>query len=351
MQRRYAAFFLFFSAILLAPACDSPFETSRAYQLRARGVDRGEDGRLRWTVAVGALNDSEFTELRREAIEPILRLAEEDLAARLPGLKVSFLLDQPMNAVYLMERGLRRRSDQAPPPRLRLSVDAEAANRALLLSQRRSVAESELRLGALRRLAELTLTSGEPCISPKLSASAEIWKRYLSEQQRYDVIITNGLLFPDGVDVGAMAIAADGGVEMLLGAALGRTAMEGFGAILSWNEWMAGHNCRRGLPARATLPAKEAQQAAAARLSLAVLPLFSALGPKDRPDDGRALQQRLNLLAAYGDFVKGKAGACAIITAAGSQTDRAGGDSVWQAILEAREATRQGYLRDCKKTE
>jgi hypothetical protein len=81
------------------------------------------------------------------------------------------------------------------------------------------------------------------CLAEKLPASDYVWRSYLASQVRYDLILTNALVYGDDLrarlsDGGFASEAAawpgyPGIVGWAIAPAAGRTALEGYGAYLS----------------------------------------------------------------------------------------------------------------------
>ncbi|MBX7056844.1 MAG: hypothetical protein K1X75_02170 [Leptospirales bacterium] len=353
-------------------------EDARGHQLRARGISERPDGDLQWTIAVGALNDSEFSELSRAALTPVLDRTQALLEQRLPGLHIAFILDQPMNSVFLMERSMRSEGGVVRTALIDLNRESEIRNRKLLLDAGRSAAEVTLLLRQLADLQQKALDAERPCLESKLSSSEETWLSYLRHQPRYDLILTNALIFADGVDRRPFSSSDEDGARSVMGGpALGRSGMEGWGLVLSLNSWAPGHSCRRD---QDRLPAPAAAEAAAQRIAQALWPLLTALPagvdlqnktPANEPVR-LSWSKRLELLRSYLRFSSGDRRACEFLTTgaahqgrpspprrssadesrSGAESDfRSGAAEAATTLEEQRQITLDAYLDDCKKTE
>lgn len=239
----------FLAALLLVTTafrCDALHEFLNPYQLPARGLsatpgDPAETPGLLWTLNVGLLNDSEFPELSVADVDPILEEVATRLKALLPGVEVRFLIDQPMNSVFLIERSVRKKGFLAP----KYNADATV----LLLGSGAATAESNrqrlLNVAGLtpaaadRELTQMQALTAAGCLAEKLPASDYVWRAYLAGQVRYDLVLTNALIYADDLPHRA---AEDRPtywnpdlhvVRRALAPMGGRSALEGYGAYVS----------------------------------------------------------------------------------------------------------------------
>jgi len=266
MHRRAAILIGFLSAsVCIACGEDS------SYQLRGKGLARTADGGLLWTLNAGVLNDSQLPELQRKDVEPVLESAAREASRLLPGMEFRILADQPMNALFLMERTIRAenylaRRTEAEGPVLRLSGDdaARAANRRKLEIAGFPSARADALLDLLARLQETPLEpgggasgpdKGQPvevaeigsgCLHQKPAASAHVWRVYLSQQIRYDLLLTNAFVIEDDLRRYSSATPRGALVPVERPTLLpvpGRTALEGSGALVSWAGRLAPESC------------------------------------------------------------------------------------------------------------
>ncbi len=239
-------------------SCDRLAEFRQPYQLSGRGLSRGPaqvqgEAPLLWTINAGVLNDSVFPELSVADVEPILQNASRNLAEMLPGLELRFIIDQPMNAVFLMERGLQRAKDEdfvtarlaedGPVLLLTSGEISRNANDRKMQADGMSAVERERRLKDLTRLHEsVPAGSGAGrCLDDRLPASDAVWRAYLGAQVRYDLVITNALVYADDLRHPPHAVERAAS-PFLIGRRLvstpGRSAIEGTGAYVSWNAYL-----------------------------------------------------------------------------------------------------------------
>lgn len=223
------------------PLCNRSQEEASAAQLKARGVSLAPSGEdLIWTLNVGVLNDAELPELTVSAARALTDQAVRLAAAELPGLQIALIVDQPMNSVFLMERAIRAqdffqaKGDPASRVlRLESGAQADAENaqklRAALPLERDRLSRAE----ALGRLLAARDARGRDCLVEKMPASEYVWRAYMKEQVRYDLVLTNALVYPDDLAERPEGALAGGVVGWSLMDAPGRTALEGVGALVS----------------------------------------------------------------------------------------------------------------------
>lgn len=275
-------------------SCDGLTEYRNPYQLPGRGLsrapaDQSNAADLLWTINAGVLNDSVFPELSVADVEPVLHGASRDLAALLPGLELRFIIDQPMNAVFLMERGLERAKDEDfvtarleedGPVLLLSSGEIVSATNTLKMQAAGLSAEERLRrqndLTALHALVPTGSGAGR-CLDDRLPASDALWRAYLGAQVRYDLILTNALVYAD--DLRRTPQDAERGalphvIVRRLVRTPGRSAVEGTGAYVSWNESLLSGS---GVACQAGGAADVRSELQTERARAAVLPVLFAM--------------------------------------------------------------------------
>ncbi len=250
---RVLIFFLIISSVTV---CDI---FKRPHQLRGTGFSV-EGKSLVWTLNVGVLYDSDFYEPDAESLKLFLQNNFVLLNEFLPGLKIRYVMDQPLNSVFIMQRVIRRQNFLIPklePQGAVLLLDGSAAsleiNRRKMERYGYNAAVVEKELKHLKYLAGLPLAPGKAYLDEKLPASDYVWRLYMEQQVRYDLILTNGFIYPD--DLRARNVIHDslGGVLWRLAATEGRSGSEGYGALVSLNRALdhklLGRKNRSGRPA------------------------------------------------------------------------------------------------------
>ncbi|MEQ9363665.1 MAG: hypothetical protein RIF32_05455 [Leptospirales bacterium] len=242
--------------------CDGLNEFLNPYQLPVRGLslapastvvpsasDQADSGiresapDLIWTLNVGILNDSERPELTVAEVRPLLEESARRLGTLLPGIEVRFIIDQPMNSVFLIERSVRKKGFLAPKydeDGTVLLLGAGVANADKNERRLREVAGYNKDRIA-RELAQLADWTESGCISEKLPASEYVWRAYLAGQVRYDLVLTNALIYSDDLvsrtrPSGHPIVAWNSEASLLRQAIVpmnGRSALEGYGALVS----------------------------------------------------------------------------------------------------------------------
>ncbi len=214
-------------AVALGGCGDGLHEFLNPYQLPVRGLialpadaANQSGNRYQWTLNVGLLNDSELPELSVADAEPLLRQVSDRLQPLLPGIDVRFIIDQPMNSVFLIERSVRKKGFLGPKydsdgPVLLLAPGPANAdrNRARLRDYRYGPELRALGIaGVEQELASMDRAQQAGCLSEKLPASEYVWRAYLAGQVRYDLVLTNALVYPDDIrQRGLRATGADSG--------------------------------------------------------------------------------------------------------------------------------------------
>lgn len=224
------------------PLCNRSLEEAGAgTQLKARGVSLASSGEdLIWSLNVGVLNDAELPELTVAAARALMDQATRMAAAELPGVRIAPIVDQPMNSVFLMERAIRahdffqaKGDPSSRVLRLESGAQADAENAQKLRAAVALESERLNRADALRRLLGSRDARGRACLTEKMPASEYVWRAYMKEQVRYDIVLTNALVYPDDLAESPEAWLPGGAVAWSLMDAPGRTALEGVGALVS----------------------------------------------------------------------------------------------------------------------
>ena len=289
---------------------------------------------------MGILQDSEFEEASVAHLRPILVESAKEIAYILPGIKLKYIIDQPMNAVFMMERTLGRPkkgespaflaalTEQSPLLRLSNSLDAKKSNARKLkragfsprqiqkeLDYLQSMQGREGSMAKSKNSAQNSFQSSvKTLLSEKLTLRDSIWRAHLAQQVRYDLILSNALIYPDDLDSRAELLPRPNGTLGLgLAAMPGRSAMEAYGAYLSYVRLQADTlEVQR-------LPAEELRQTLLSALAALLFPL--ELKFIDTPQKFRLFkssrrywkgywQKRLGYLKAVAALHQGRRGAC-----------------------------------------
>ncbi len=199
------------------------------------------DQGLVWELTVGVLNSRDFPRINRKQAREFLDRAAGDLNRELPGLQVRFILDQPLDASFMMERLIRKKARLAARFRDEsriLFLDGGSSSKEL---NRKKVAAAGLKPGvAARMLKHVELLrnkrvpgSETPVLSDRMESSDLVWREFLRQQVRYDLVLTNALVFGDDLDVPVRFQGEPGAARMRISRAEGRTGMEGLAAYIS----------------------------------------------------------------------------------------------------------------------
>lgn len=261
---------LFFCIVASFAACDL---LRQPYQLRGTGFSlkdpKGDLSKrpLAWTLNVGFLQDSDFYEIDIGSLRSLLHSSALPREL-LPGLWIQYVIDQPLNTVFMMQRTIRSENLLAP----KLSLEGpvlllDGSPNSLRINRRKmerygySGSAIAAELERLERLGSLPLPSDQShqsyrsprghqghrsqrgyrsYLEEKLPASDYIWRLYMEQQTRYDLILTNAFIYPD--DLSERKIIADpfGGISWRLAETRGRSGTEGYGALVSLNSVLEG---------------------------------------------------------------------------------------------------------------
>lgn len=184
---------------------------------------------LRWSLTVGLLNDRDLPELGAQDFRRIVGVAQS-LAGGLPGLQPRLIPDQPMDAHFLMGRTYVPRKLRRPHESGALLDLGGGPQNARRLAQ--SGAPSAL-LARLEQLRSRLGPTGQPLVYDKAPASHAAWKTYLGAQVRYDLVLTNAIVFPDDLRDQGQELLPEGGLRAQLLPAHGRRGVEYWGGFLS----------------------------------------------------------------------------------------------------------------------
>lgn len=222
-----------------------------APQLRGTGLYPHKDYLL-WTINIGILNDSEYEELSTATLRPVLQAVGQQISKNIDGLRVNFIIDQPMNAIFLMQRTLRM--DTVEWKKLRWQEDShviflEAQSRQAFQKNVQKLSRAGL---SVRQVAqEMKLLSdlqkkntplGTPVLGTKWTNSAYIWRAYMKKQVRYDLVLTNSFVYADDLHTRSELKRANFGTTLggrvlwHLCPTLGRSSLEGYGAYVSYQK-------------------------------------------------------------------------------------------------------------------
>jgi len=178
-----------------------------------------------WTLNAGILADRDLAPIDRVAGEQILKEAARRAESRMPWLKLRFILDQPLDAQYILTTLTRdKKALQAArkPENRILDLDpADLDHNVLIEKLDPRIRPRLLQLRALQAQKNL---AGEPLVAARPESSILQWRLFLRDQVRYDVILTNSVIFPD--EDRLLTLNADGSVRAAVLPASGRSAME-----------------------------------------------------------------------------------------------------------------------------
>lgn len=218
-----------------------------SYRLPLHGVSR-EANHLVWTLNVGILNDADLPPIAPEIIEQALEAAADRLERNLPGIQINWILDQPMNSVFLMQQGIRNKHfmdarTNPEGPVLELGPGREAVNqRKLDAGLSRAVDRIPYRQN-LQFWHSLRFSDDVPVLEDKLCTSDHVWRSYFQEQVRYDLIFTNAVVFGDHIQKSPY-VSRRGLVLWNIVDAPERSGMERSGAYLSLQNLALSANAR-----------------------------------------------------------------------------------------------------------
>lgn len=195
--------------------------------LPGRGLKKTDTG-LEWTVNAGILNDRDLPPIHRPEGQRILDQAARAAREAAPWLKMRFILDQPLDAEYILTTLTRdKKALQAArkPENRVLDLDPAALEHNSLI-EKTNPALVGPRLAALKSLQLRKNQAGMSLVRAVPQSSLLGWRLFLRDQVRYDVILTNAVIFPDELDAEGIEVGADGAVVAAILPASGRSSME-----------------------------------------------------------------------------------------------------------------------------
>lgn len=202
--------------------------------LPGRGLAVDQE-RLVWTVNAGILNDRDLPPADRVLGESLLKEAASRVEQKSPWLQLRFILDQPLDAEYILTtltRDKKARMAAHRPENRILELDPADLdhNREIEKTDPARIKPLLLRLRALQ---EQKNRAGQPLVSGRPESSLLHWRLFVRDQVRYDVILTNAVIFPDELQTDLFLQNTDGSVRAAILPALGRSAMEQNGLLFS----------------------------------------------------------------------------------------------------------------------
>lgn len=299
-------------------------------QLKGTGLFL-RDGRLFWSITVGILQDSEFKEANVRELRPVLLESTKEITDILPGIRIEYIVDQPLNAVFMMQRSLHKpKKEKAPGSSGSLGLLSEQSPLLLLSNSPYAKKSNERKLKKagfspseireeLQRLQSMQNTGKNPSkafLSEKLTLRDSIWRAHMAQQVRYDLLLSNAIIYPDDLESRVELLSSPRGTLRLgLAAMPGRSGMEGYGAYASYSHI----KLEKGRIEVEPLPEEKLRQT----LLLAFVALLFPLELKS-VDTQRKFesfknsqgswkdywQKRLNYLKAVASLHRGKSEAC-----------------------------------------
>lgn len=181
-----------------------------------------------WTMNAGILVDRDLAPVDRIQGEQILAEAEAKVRLRAPWLKLRFILDQPLDAEYILTTLTRDKKalQAARKPENRI-IDLDPADLDHnVLIEKLDPGRIQPLIGQLRALQKQRNLAGEPLVAARPQSSLLQWRLFLRDQVRYDVILTNAVIFPDEIAASVFVLNQDGTVRAAILPASGRSALE-----------------------------------------------------------------------------------------------------------------------------
>ncbi len=235
--------------LVLSLACICVCAKKDQAKLRGLGLHLQKE-QLLWTINVGVLTDSEFPELSLDTLKKSLERSVELISVLLPGIYIQYIIDQPMNAVFIMERSLPTKNSRKDTPLIVLrnkednpiialgdTINTHKINTKKLDLAGFSRKEKQVELKKLQDLSKLLTPKNTTLLSDKLTVSDFVWRAYMRHQIRYDLVLTNAFVYSDDLSSRSMLVLTkNGGVRWALSQTPGRTAMEGYGAYISYGK-------------------------------------------------------------------------------------------------------------------
>lgn len=198
-----------------------------------------QNDRIVWTVSAGVLLDEDFPRIDRFQAENLLNQGARQLENSFPEVKINILLDQPLDGPFIMERITRKKTAifaKNNPLEPVLLLDSSDASRRLneqkLSKTNLALPQREQILKHLERLQQIR-QGNHPLLDEKMTASMAFWNDFFANQVRYDIIITNALIFPDDLRLNVDSSNSDGGSALSFFSSPGTTGLEGRSALVS----------------------------------------------------------------------------------------------------------------------
>lgn len=234
--------FLLLPLFVFQISCKRKLESSADRYYKSLSI---ENNRLFWSLNAGVLNDGLRRELVRADVEPLLSAGAGRVMKLCPEISVRVIADQPLDADYIIDHTVRKRSltgrYESTSPVLILSSSSEMINRAKLKQAGSTPVLTESILKEIRDGEHRKDALGIAWLSTRSSGSSFVWRAYIREQVRYDLVLTNAYVFTDEAGSPEMRAAGNGfqGLEAALWEAEGRTAGEGTASLVSLFPYIA----------------------------------------------------------------------------------------------------------------
>ena len=261
----YSSSILLIALLFSSTHCDKYQNSPKHPEYPGSGQLKGtglflQDGQLFWNITVGILQDSEFEEASLAQLRPVLLESTREMERILPGIKLKYIIDQPLNAVFMIQRTLGQPKQKGERPAflaalseqsslllLSNSANAKRINRQKLKNSGLDPKQTQKELQYLEALQnkrkapeqissqDSTKNSAGTLLSEKLTLRDSVWRTHLSQQVRYDLILSNALIYPDDLKKHRELLRNSRGTLRLgLAAMPGRSGMEAYGAYLSY---------------------------------------------------------------------------------------------------------------------
>ncbi|MBL8019012.1 MAG: hypothetical protein JNM27_05065 [Leptospirales bacterium] len=233
-----------FTLLLLALYACSPSDISDFYirrthaSLPGRGLSE-ENGQIVWTLNAGIYQDADLPALTRKEAEPLLAEAAKIVRKSVPEIEIRFILDQPQDAEYMLSTLIREKKQVGAEKNQEalLNLDPGPAamdeNRALL-AKSTAASQAPRILSQIQHLQGLKNNAGLPLLSGKNLCKSSRWNAFFRNQVRYDLILTNGVFYPDSLaSESEQLLRPDGALLWKIYASPGRSAMDQSAAVFS----------------------------------------------------------------------------------------------------------------------
>ncbi len=183
-------------------------------------------------------------------IKSLLEQSIEEIAPLIPGIQIRYIIDQALDAVFMMRRAIGHKEELSSS----LAIDAKSP--LLILQewpQAYEINEKKLQRYAFdskahkRELHNIRSLQKEKhpyakymrlrhgLLNDRMTLRDRTWRQYLGKQVRYDLVFTNAFVYPDDLSFREdIQYNRYGGLSWRLTAMPGRTALEAYGAYLSY---------------------------------------------------------------------------------------------------------------------